>query len=235
MFMLMCVFLIFCKLSSSFEIQLPFNQRISYNTQTGVLRIGLKPKKIVPPDGTSVDPSILLSIQVRHSGNDIKGFGAFATSDIEKDVFIGFYEGKKITSRESLECIISQRRKVSKKNSDNAMNYIMNVDGGYTFIDGYERSVNFKGCNLRSILLEQFRLLIFLTLLLMYLSRAQDRTIFSTVHLNHAQKESPACNVIRLLEDDRIAFFTSRTVHAGEELCFDYGSNFWKGKELMKV
>lgn len=65
--------------------------------------------------------------------------------------------------------------------------------------------------------------------------RAQDKSVFSTVHLNHADRDSTGCNVIRILEDDRIAFFTSRFVHAGEELCFDYGSNFWRGKEKNKI
>ena len=65
--------------------------------------------------------------------------------------------------------------------------------------------------------------------------RAQDRSKFSPVHLNHADKGTTACNVIRLLEDDRVAFFSSRDIFAGEELCFDYGSNFWKGREHLIV
>jgi len=65
--------------------------------------------------------------------------------------------------------------------------------------------------------------------------RAQDRSSFSVVHLNHADKESSSCNCIRLLEDDRVAFFTSRRIMFGEELCFDYGKNFWSGREDEKI
>lgn len=65
--------------------------------------------------------------------------------------------------------------------------------------------------------------------------RAQDKSIFSPVHLNHADKGTTLCNVIRSLEDDRVAFFTSRDIMDGEELCFDYGANFWKGREGLKV
>jgi SET domain-containing protein len=65
--------------------------------------------------------------------------------------------------------------------------------------------------------------------------RAKDRTEFSPVHLNHADKGTRGCNVIRLLEDDRVAFFTSRDIVREEELCFDYGSNFWKGCERLKL
>ena len=66
-------------------------------------------------------------------------------------------------------------------------------------------------------------------------SRAQDRTSFSTTHLNHADKASEECNVVRLLEDDRVAFFTFRDIVADEELAFDYGSNFWKGRKDKKM
>ena len=65
--------------------------------------------------------------------------------------------------------------------------------------------------------------------------RAQDRTSFSTTHLNHADKASEECNVVRLLEDDRVAFFTFRDIVADEELAFDYGSNFWKGRKDKKM
>ena len=32
----------------------------------------------------------------------------------------------------------------------------------------------------------------------------------------------------------RVAFFTSRLVEKGEELCFSYGDNFWADREDMK-
>ena len=46
--------------------------------------------------------------------------------------------------------------------------------------------------------------------------RAQDRNIFSTAHLNHSDKGSKICNVIRLLDEDRVAFFTSRKIMKGK-------------------
>ncbi len=51
---------------------------------------------------------------------------------------------------------------------------------------------------------------------------AKNRDSFSAVHLNHADKNTPACNCVRLFEEDRVAFFTSRNIQVGEELCFDY-------------
>jgi len=79
----------------------------------------------------------------------------------------------------------------------------MSLDGGVTFLDGYDR--------------------------------AMDKSIFSPVHLNHEDGEKEGCNCMRLLEDDRVAFFTSRCINEGEELRFDYGRNFWAGKEDTKI
>uniref|UniRef100_A0A7S2YKT9 SET domain-containing protein n=1 Tax=Entomoneis paludosa TaxID=265537 RepID=A0A7S2YKT9_9STRA len=83
--------------------------------------------------------------------------------------------------------------------------YIMSIEGGAKYLDGFER--------------------------------AQDRTTFSPVHLNHADKESPQCNCLRVLCDDvkNVAFFTSRQIEVGEELCFDYGNNYWIGREQEKI
>mmetsp|Transcript_9528 Transcript_9528/g.14196 ORF Transcript_9528/g.14196 Transcript_9528/m.14196 type:complete len:86 (-) Transcript_9528:150-407(-) len=85
------------------------------------------------------------------------------------------------------------------------MDYVMSLDGGVTFIDGY--------------------------------NRAKDRTSFSTVHLNHADRGAPDCNCIRILDENEsaVCFFTSRDILTGEELCFDYGANFWSGREHCKV
>ena len=126
-------------LSSAFEISLPGNKRLSYNAETGVLRFGPKPNKNVPIKGTSIDPYILASVEVRHTGSELKGHGAFAIADIEQDVFLGFYEGTKIESREALDAVIGERRQTAGQNSDSVSDYIMNIDGGVTCIDGFDR------------------------------------------------------------------------------------------------
>jgi hypothetical protein len=83
--------------------------------------------------------------------------------------------------------------------------------------------------------------------------RAKDRSSFSPVHMNHADKATVECNCVRLLKATNqiehgrekcvpaedvpycVAFFTSRDVQANEKLCFDYGSSFWKGREDQKL
>jgi len=83
--------------------------------------------------------------------------------------------------------------------------YIMAIKGGVAYLDGFERS--------------------------------QNRNVFSPVHLNHADKSSSDCNCLRVLCEDNanVAFFTSRTIQVGEELCFDYGQNYWVGREHEKI
>jgi hypothetical protein len=62
-------------------------------------------------------------------------------------------------------------------------------------------------------------------------SRAQDKSIFSPVHLNHAPKSAHGCNCQRLLFEDKVAFFTARGIEVNEELSFDYGNNFWVNRK----
>ena len=135
------------------------------------------------------------SIQVRDTGT-IKSFGAFCTQPLVKETFLGFYEGKLIIKSSSSEDISELVE---------TTDYVVSLDGGATFMDGFER--------------------------------AQNRDIFSPVHLNHADKTSAGCNCLRVLSSQggQVAFFTARDVNIGEELCFDYGENYWKGREIQKI
>ena len=88
---------------------------------------------VVPPLDTRPADSILESIEVRDTRIKGKGFGSFATKNIEKNAFIGLYEGQIIKSRDVLDTIVAKRA------CKNAMDYVMSLDGGVTFIDGFER------------------------------------------------------------------------------------------------
>jgi hypothetical protein len=181
-------------LVNCFEIPLPGGGRIKVE-DGGILRIQLSPETALPkspPVGTLPFESTLSSVEVRDTGT-VKGYGAFCAAPLEKFSFLGFYEGALVESREVLE-------KVNKRRS---MDYVMSLDGGYTFLDGFDR--------------------------------AQDRDIFSPVHLNHEDKGEVGCNCVRVLSEGQVAFFTSRNVHIGEELCFNYGVNYWQGREAQKI
>lgn len=173
--------------------QLP---RVSFDG--GVLKIqtGSVETFPVPPKGTTIDDSVLACIQVRDTGNAKKGFGGFCVrQNIPKHTFLGFYPGKKVVrDLNQLEAPIV---------TDNAGEYLVSLDGGMTFLDGYERG--------------------------------QDRSVFAPVHLNHKDVDEEGCNCLRQLAGGEVAFFTKREIHVGEELCFDYGENYWRGREGDKV
>jgi len=176
---------IFVSSAMAWNLPLPGGGRIAY--EGGLLRIRGKSTEDLPfiPDKEAVvDPLVLGAIEIRDTKTK-KGFGAYAMKELPKHTFLGFYEG---VQRESLDEL---------ENTE----YIMSLDGGATYLDGYER--------------------------------AQDRSKFSPVHLNHADK--PESNCVRILGDQRCAFFTGRCISEGEELTFDYGSNYWRGREHNKL
>mmetsp|Transcript_24476 Transcript_24476/g.44275 ORF Transcript_24476/g.44275 Transcript_24476/m.44275 type:complete len:204 (-) Transcript_24476:369-980(-) len=181
------------QVSHSFVIPLPGGKRIRFE-EGGIIRIQYDEKfsdiPPMPPRGTKVPSRVLESTEVRDTGT-VKGFGVYCTKPLDPYMFLGFYEGRVILSREELDQLTTPNE------------YVMSIDGGATFLDGYER--------------------------------AQNRTIMSPVHLNHEDKDKDGCNCLRILENGNIAFFTSRRIEVGEELCFNYGLNYWKDRENQKI
>ena len=144
---------------------------------------------------------------MRDTGTD-RGYGAFATRPLDEATFLGWYEGAIVKGRENLDERIRKRQlqlDAAEQRKKGANDYVLSLDGGVTFIDGYDR--------------------------------AQDRSSFSPAHLNHEDGDKEGCNCVRVLDKEGkgVAFFTQRLVAEGEELRFDYGRNFWKGREDQKV
>ena len=132
------------------RIPLPGGRSISFNQDTGVLRIQTAGDIIadmqVPDMGAIPSENVLDSITVKDTRTE-KGFGAFCgeydaeakdnsnfSGQIPKKSFLGFYEGEIIRSREELDKIAKGRDA-----SSGYMDYVMSLDGGVTFMDGYER------------------------------------------------------------------------------------------------
>lgn len=191
-----CLFLFQCASHiisvRSFNIPLPGGRRIKIEAG-GVVRIQLSSEQSLPPAppiGTLPSESAISSIGVLDTGTT-KGYGAFCLKPLEKFTFLGFYDGTLVVSREALET------------KNRSMDYVMSMDGGYTFLDGFDR--------------------------------AKNREVFSPVHLNHEDKGKEGCNCVRVLSEGQVAFFTSSDIDSGEELCFDYGSNYWQGRENQKI
>lgn len=122
---------------------------------------------VVPPKGTMPSSRVLDSIEIRKTKS--KGYGAFAIRQIDEGTFLGFYEGTVVKGRENLERLCQQRHEKLLQNAhdglrnDNnygeltqqmctglsrseismtttsAMDYVMSLDGGVTFLDGHDR------------------------------------------------------------------------------------------------
>ncbi|KAL6756663.1 hypothetical protein V8C86DRAFT_2644721 [Haematococcus lacustris] len=62
----------------------------------------------------------------------------------------------------------------------------------------------------------------------------RDTSCFRAVHMNHSSRRP---NVRRFYKraERQVLFFTSRDVEPGEELLFDYGRNYWQGREHMEL
>lgn len=216
-----------CCFAHSLRIDLPGGGRISYNGETGVLRVRLKApdeerrelmRKISASSSSSTaSEAVRRSIEVRDTGVPGKGFGAFVVGDdgLSRHSFLGLYEGEVVRGRERLEEVVRRRARDDDDDDDGAFDYVVSLDGGDTFLDGYER--------------------------------ARDRSVFCPAHLNHADRGTDGCNCFRVLGeeeeeeedgedlDGKVAFFTARDVSVGEELCFDYGDDFWVGREERKI
>ena len=207
---------------NALNIPLPGGGRIKLD-DGGILRIQLDQDKIqqeasidVPPVGSKISQSIVSCIEVRDTRTS-KGYGAYCIKNpIPKHSFLGYYEGNAIKSRDELDKLRKQSTSRSGSsddggsNANNYMDYVMSIDGGVTFIDGYEL--------------------------------AQNRNIFTPAHLNHADSNpdddndaKDPCNCIRILENGNVAFFTKRVINIDEELCFDYGKDYWVGRENDKI
>lgn len=201
------------------DLGLPGGGRLSY--RDGLLRIQSPPsavsKAVLEVPWDELKPK--LSIENKLSPG--KGFGAFYTGidPLPEGSFLGLYEGKLVSSRESLdEMHISRKKELRDSGLEDDANkvsdYVLSLDGGAHFLDGFD--LRYQG---------------------------DPSMAFALAHLNHSPKEDLSCNVMRklvYLPDDvvddehyprnlpRIAFFAAREIATGEELAFDYGTNFWK-------
>ena len=61
-----------------------------------------------------------------------------------------------------------------------------------------------------------------------------DTSAFHPVHMNHSRRRANVKRYYRRSQR-RVAFFTTRDVEVGEELLYDYGANYWRGREHLEL
>lgn len=200
--------------ASAFDLRFPGGRSLSY--QGGVLRINLSqpavPLPPAPPRTATVRSEVLAGIEVRDTGTG-RGWGAFATAPLGEGTFLGWYEGEVVKGREALDEAILRRRRGEGGDGDGgrgkgkggAGDYVLSLDGGATFIDGFVRAAErstFSPCHLNH---------------------------------EDGGNDGCNCVRVLDGDAAGVAFFTARDVSVGEELCFDYGNKFWEGRVGEKL
>lgn len=144
---------------------------------------------------------------VRAAGSG-KGDGLFATGDIERDALVGIYPGERLDERALL-----------RRYPDGLTEYVFALSSD-EYLDADPRYYTEPG------------------------GEAERRASSGAVHkMNHAPARR--ANVRRDVLHapwwpfgavSRVAFYTTRAVRAGEELCFDYGPDYaWEARGVVPV
>jgi hypothetical protein len=118
---------------------------------TGFLQVNVEgdtvPEGIVVPPftliGSMVDDEIINNIEIKYTDIPQKGYGAFAKGRIPRHSFLGFYLGPRFQN-ESLDDKMKERAEQITKMVEEGkyiypMDYVISLDGGATFIDGFDR------------------------------------------------------------------------------------------------
>ena len=62
-----------------------------------------------------------------------------------------------------------------------------------------------------------------------------NRDVFSAVHMNHSRKGRANVTRVKDVDKMRVMFFATCDIAAGEELTYDYGREYWKGREDEEI
>jgi hypothetical protein len=62
----------------------------------------------------------------------------------------------------------------------------------------------------------------------------KDTSTFHAVHMNHSRYRSNVCRYYHR-GAQRVSFFAARDIAGGEELLYDYGRGYWRGREGLEL
>jgi hypothetical protein len=146
-----------------------------------------------------------------------KGLGVITTIPISKGEFIGEYKGEVFTEE------VKDRRYLSSK--------IKTVEDEEWIQSRMERDQSLTGCYVYGITIPPTKSNNFATNQRIYIDAEDEYKSLWTRFLNHASPPNNNCNPKSIHESydgkPRVWFVASRDVEVGEELCFDYGDDYW--------
>jgi len=203
----------------------------------------------IPVPTTPGEPGIAIDIEHRTTAS--KGYGAFVggggAPSLPGGSFLGIYEGTLVSSRDDLDRLHARRAKDLldaglEEDARKVGDYVMALDGGVHFLDGFDLRYRGNGdgndngndqsftpahlnhaekgdqaCNV-------VRKLVYLPddFLISDSTNNSPRNHQTDKRNNDTEQHDYPRNL------PRVAFFAAREISVGEELAFDYGTNFWK-------
>ena len=146
-----------------------------------------------------------------------KGLGIITTAPISKGTFIGEYKGEVFTEE------IKDRRYLSSQTKT--------AEDKEWIQSRIERGQSLTGCYVYGITIPPTKSNNFATNQRIYVDAEDEYTSLWTRFLNHASPPKNNCNPKSVHEsyngEPRVWFVACRDVEVGEELCFDYGDDYW--------
>jgi len=146
-----------------------------------------------------------------------KGLGVVTTIPISKGEFIGEYQGEIFTEEAKDRRYLSSKTKTAEDEE-----WIQSR---------VERGQSLTGCYVYGITIPPTKNNNFATNQRIYVDAEDEYQSLWTRFLNHASPPNNNCNPKSIHESydgkPRVWFVASRDVEVGEELCFDYGDDYW--------
>lgn len=146
-----------------------------------------------------------------------KGLGVITTIPISKGEFIGEYKGEVFTEQ------VKDRRYLSSQTKT--------AEDDEWIQSRVERGQSLTGCYVYGITIPPTKSNNFQTNQRIYVDAEDEYKSLWTRFLNHASPPKNNCNPKSVAEsyngEPRVWFVASRDIEVGEELCFDYGDDYW--------
>ena len=189
-------------------------QQPSKSSSTDNIRSSSQESSTVPMD-TPARQSLPAHLSLHPFPN--KGLGVVTTIPISKGEFIGEYKGEIFTEE------VKDRRYLPSK--------IKTSEDEAWIQSRIDRGQSLTGCYVYGITIPPTKSNNFETNQRIYVDAEDEYKSLWTRFLNHAKPPNNNCNPKSVHEsyngEPRVWFVATRDIEVGEELCFDYGDDYW--------